>query len=319
MLATSEPGVYGALKPDSPEIEALDQWTRMGGSPAALCRARGGESPAPAAPLSRFSPGRLVRTLPLRHSSAIESYCGSAVPVPREGVGQVLDLRVPQLADVQGTVEAREGNLPLVVRRAWGFGNVVFAAMDLDLAPLRDWQDRGLLVGKLLDIEEIPLEGPHDSGAVLHYGFDDMAGQLRSALDQFAGVPFVPFSLIVAIVVGYLLLIGPVDYFVLRKLGRRMALTWLTFSLIVLAFGLGAYCSRGRLKGERVCVNQLDLVDVDLASGAVRGTSWADVFSPAVDRYDLSFAPRRLGRNGGRGAQPRWSAGSACPARPWGA
>ena len=294
VLATSEPGVYAALKPNSPEIEALDQWTRMGGT-LLLCAGRQAEKVlAPQTPLCRFSPGRLVRTLPLRHSSTIESYCGSAVPVPREGIGQLLDLRVPQLADVRGTVEAREGNLPLVVRRAWGFGNVVFAAFDLDLAPLRDWQDRGLLVGKLLDIEEIPLDAPHDTGAVLHYGFDDMAGQLRSALDQFAAVPFVPFSLIVAIVIGYLLLIGPVDYFVLRKFNRRMELTWLTFSWIVLAFCLGAYLLAQSLKGDRLCVNQVDLVDVDLSSGAVRGTSWADVFSPAVDRYDLSFQPRRL-------------------------
>jgi len=198
------------------------------------------------------------------------------------------------LADVQGTVEAREGNLPLVVRSARGFGSVVFAAFDLDLAPLGDWEDRGLLVGKLLDIDETPLDASHDTGAVLHYGFDDMAGQLRSALDQFAGLPAVPFSLIVAIVIGYLVLIGPVDYFVLRKLARRMELTWLTFSWIVLAFCLGAYVLAHSLKGDRVRVNQVDLVDVDLASGAVRGTTWADVFSPAVDRYDLSFEPRRL-------------------------
>jgi hypothetical protein len=294
VLATSDPAVYASLKPDGPQIEALDQWTRMGGT-LLLCAGRQAEKVLTLrGPLGRFSPGRLVRTIPLRHSSAIESYSGSGVPVPRDGVGQLFDLRVPQLADVQGTVEAREGNLPLVVRSAREFGSVVFAAFDLDTAPLRDWQDRGFLVAKLLDVGEIPLDAPHQSGAVLHYGFDDMAGQLRSALDQFAGVPVVPFSLMVAIVIGYLVLIGPVDYFVLRRFSRRMELTWLTFSSIVLAFCVGAYVLVQSLKGDRVRVNQVDLVDVDLSSGAVRGTSWADVFSPAVDRYNLSFEPRRL-------------------------
>jgi hypothetical protein len=235
----------------------------------------------------------------LRQSGAIESYCGSTSPVPRDGMG-----RVAQLADVQGTVEAREADLPLVVRSARGFGSVVFAAFDLDMPPFSNWQDRGLLVAKLLNLDETPVDTARDSAAVLHYGFDDVAGQLRSALDQFAGVPFVPFSLVVAIVVGYLAIIGPLDYFILHKAGRRMGLTWLTFPAVVLVFCVGTYYLAYRLKGDQVCVNQVDLIDTDIASGAVRGTTWADVFSPTADRYDLSFEPCRLDHATGAGRGP---------------
>ena len=44
----------------------------------------------------------------------------------------------------------------------------------------------------------------------------------------------VPFWLVAGLIVVYILLIGPGDYFFLRKLVGRMEWTWLTFPLVVL-------------------------------------------------------------------------------------
>ena len=302
VLATSDLTAYRAAQPHCPYLDALERWVRLGGS-LVVCAGRNAEATVGAGgPLARFAPGRFTRTLPLRQTSAIEAYCGSAAPIPREGPGQRLELRVPQFADLQGTVEAREGNLPLVMRRALGFGGIVFAAFDLDQLPLfdpdyhagrerrdRGWQDLGSLIGKLLDAEDSAVEGVKPSGAVLHYGFDDMSGQLRSALEQFAGLSVAPFWVVVALVVVYLGLIGPGDYFFLRKGVGRMTATWITFPFLVAVFSSGAFLLAHRLKGDRVRVNQVDLVDVDLPSGEVRGTSWATVFSPKAQRSDVAF------------------------------
>ncbi len=54
----------------------------------------------------------------------------------------------------------------------------------------------------------------------------------------------------------------------------------------------GAYLLVHRLKGDTVYVNETDLVDVDTQSGLLRGTAWANLFSPRADRYDLEFEPR---------------------------
>lgn len=305
VLATGDLTAYRGTRSDSPHLAAMEKWVRLGGS-VVVCAGRNAEATVGGgAPLARFAPGRFLRTMPLRQSSAIEAYCGSAVPIPREGPGQHLDLRVPQFADLQGTVEAREGNLPLVVRRPLGFGGIVFAAFDLDQLPLfdpdfhagreprdRGWQDLGSLIGKLLDAEESAVEPIKPSGAVLHYGFDDMAGQLRSALEQFPHLPVVPFWIVVALVIVYLLLIGPGDYFFLRKIVGSMTATWITFPLVVVVFSSGAFILAHRLKGDRLRVNQVDLVDVDLPSGEVRGTSWATVFSPRAQRSDVAFEPQ---------------------------
>ena len=111
-------------------------------------------------------------------------------------------------------------------------------------------------------------------------------------------VGLVPFWVVVALVVAYLLLIGPGDYFLLRKVVRRMEWTWLSFPLIVLLFCVGAYVAAHRLKGDRVRVNQIDLVDVAVAaddgatSALVRGTSWMNVFSPRAEAFDFALQPQ---------------------------
>ena len=143
-------------------------------------------------------------------------------------------------------------------------------------------------------------------------------GSCRSALDQYAGVAPVSFSLVAGLIVLYLLLIGPVDYFLLRKLSPRMELTWVSFPLLVLAFAVAAYVLAYRFKGDEVRTNQVTLIDVDTESPWLRGTTWAQVFSPQMARYDLSCRAIPLGKEEPhRGELLFRLAGSArrCPGR----
>lgn len=293
VLGTSDSNLYAGLDAGDPRVAAMEEWIRLGGRLLLSVGHKGDEILKPGAPLARFAPGRFEKMVTLRQTASLESYSGSNTAITAAD-GTRLELHVPLLADVAGTIEARETNLPLVVRRPLGFGQIIFAAFDLGLPPVAQWQDAGLLVGKLLDLSAARSEEIDENRAVMHFGFADMAGQLRSALDHFRGLRLVPFWLVVALVIVYLLAIGPGDYFFLRRLVRRMEWTWLTFPLIVLAVGLGAYYLAGWLKGDRILVNQIDLVDVDAESGRLRGTAWANVFSPRTDRYRLSFQARSL-------------------------
>jgi hypothetical protein len=65
-----------------------------------------------------------------------------------------------------------------------------------------------------------------------------------------------------------------------------------TFPLIVLGVSAGAWWLATWLKGDQLRLNQVDLVDVDVASGAVRGTSWMNIFSARMENYDLSLHGR---------------------------
>ncbi|MGQ9575537.1 MAG: hypothetical protein ACUVUC_09475 [Thermoguttaceae bacterium] len=291
VLSTSRPELLAPLRPDSPQARALHDWVSLGGTVVLCVGSRAEQVLEQGSALGALAPGKLQRVLLLRQFGALETYCGSTVPV-RRAAGGTPGLRVPQLAQVQGRIEAREGNLPLVIRRTLGFGQIVFVALDLDVPPLSQWPDRGKLMRRLLDIAESPLRDVRRSATVMHFGFDDMAGQLRSALDQFAGIPAVSFWLVVGVFAGYLLWIGPVDYLLLRKLARRMELTWLSFPPVVAAVCVGAWLLAYRLKGDQIRANQVDLVDVDVQSGRLRGTSCANLFSPRTQTYDLAFVPQ---------------------------
>ena len=191
----------------------------------------------PGRPLSTFVPGSLKEMTRLRQMGAIESFCGSTLPLtPADPEG----LRVPVLTGAGGVVDIREADLPLLVRQARGFGQLVYLALDPDRPPLANWADRGRLMARLLNFSSASTEEAAGSRAMLHYGFTDMAGQLRSALDRFPGVGLVPFWIIVTLVIVYLLAIGPGDYFLVGRLLRRRQWTWLSFPLVVLLVAAGA-------------------------------------------------------------------------------
>ncbi|HEX5446111.1 MAG TPA: hypothetical protein VFW87_19950, partial [Pirellulales bacterium] len=195
----------------------------------------------------------------------------------------------------RGAIELSEGDFPLLVRAPRVFGEVAFLAVDLSRQPLADWPGRRLFVKRLLSgrsaADQRSDDGEATASLPTQLGLVDLSGQLRAALDQFHGVTLAPFWLVAALAAIYIALAGPADYFLLRALGRRMALTWITFPLLVALFCGGAYWAAHRLKGDRLIINQLDLVDVDTASGNIRGTTWFNVFTPETANYDFTLAP----------------------------
>ncbi len=300
VLSTSRPEVYDKFAADKAQIEALDQWVRMGGRLVLCVGSQGKKVLAEGSPLRQFAPGQFEKTVDLGQTGAIETFCGS-----HESIGQAVGgkekLRVSRLADIQGVIEVDERGVPLVIRTARGFGQVIFVATDLDQPPLSKWPDRPLLVARLLDLPAGHADESQENAAMMHYGYSDLAGQLRSALDRFDGVQLVPFWLVAGLIVGYILLIGPVDYFFLRKVVGRMEWTWLTFPLVVAVVCVAAYVLAYHLKGDQLRVNQIDLVDVDAASGQIaapRGLmslarGWSRSISPS-SRAERMAAPCRM-------------------------
>ena len=274
----------------------------------------GREVLADGGPLRRFAPGRLARMVSLRQTGGAGELCGS--PSRCRWPAAASRCAMPRLADVEGMVEAREADLPLVIRTARGFGQVIFLAADLDQPPL-DQLDRPPAAGGQAARTCPPTARDRAKRTLGHDALRlsptwpascAAPGSLRR---RAAGAVLARGGL----VVGYILLIGPGDYFFLRKLVGRMEWTWLTFPLVVVVVSVAAYVLAYRLKGDQLRVNQVDLVDVDAASGRVRGTSWLNVFSPRMESFDLSVAAAAARR-----AAPADDAGGADglagPARP---
>ena len=297
VIPTSKQSVAAGMT--AQQWSALKTWVRMGGR---VILSAGDESEpvlAPGSAAADLLPGIFDGVRLQRETSNFEGYAGktrmSLSSYPRESDAS---FRLPMaiLDDIRGNVELYEGlgseRTPAIIRSSYGFGHVIFLAVDLDLAPIARWKDgRRRILKKLIDLclgEEKRDDVLGQYSQMTQIGFSDLTGQLRSALDQFSGSALVPFSWIACLVGLYIVLIGPVDYFLLRRLDRRFSLTWLTFPLGVFAACLLAVWLTQLWKGQAMALNQATVIDIDSQTGVLRGNTWGHLFSPVNRRYDIS-------------------------------
>ncbi len=286
---------------DEEQYAAFTQWLQLGGRLVWSVGERAEQILGPGSRLASLAPGELVEVTAQRSTSGLQDYASSTERLEAAGGQRIRRFSLPMavLSEVRGLVESSEtggpeGYLPTIVRYPYGMGQVVFLAFDLEQPPFDQWQGRSALVRRILR-NSVGQRGQvtdrADRRQITHLGYDDLSGQLRASLDQFTDVTQVEFSWVAGLILVYLLLIGPADYFLLKRWGR-MHWTWLTFPLTVVAFTLLAVLLSTHLSGKRVQINQVDLVDIDMDRGVARGTSWMHVYSPQTAAFDLGLETR---------------------------
>jgi hypothetical protein len=114
---------------------------------------------------------------------------------------------------------------------------------------------------------------------------------MQRGLEEFEGVPIISFWWVALFILLYILVVGPLDYFLLKKVVKRLELTWVTFPIVVISVSAAAYFTAYSLKGHDQKVNKLDLVDIDLQTSTVQGNTWFSVFSPRIQNYSVSVEP----------------------------
>ncbi len=236
---------------------------------------------------------------------ALDTFAGSTKPITPPGTPAVMITKLEGINERGGKVlSGVTSNLPLVVRGPYGFGRVTLVALDVDQRPFASWPDRALFWVRALDLKR-PAPDPAGAGSMVggrrgrfyQMGVSDLSSQLRLALEQFPGVKLIPFGWVAFFIFLYILLIGPGDYFFLRKVLKRMELTWITFPTIVVTVSLIAYYAAYLLKGNDLLVNKVDVVDIDQQAGVERGHTWISMFSPQNRDYTIRTIPMPLDRD----------------------
>ncbi len=235
--------------------------------------------------------------------AALDIFANSAKPITPAGSKAVMVAKLEGIKERGGKVLSVMSSLPLVLRGCYGFGRVTLITFDVDQSPFAQWPDRPQFWVRALDLRQPSTD---QSGAaifggggrpVYQNGVTDLSTQLRAALEQFPGVKLIPFGWVAFFIFLYILLIGPGDYFFLKKVLKRMELTWITFPTIVLTVSLVAYYAAYLLKGNDLLVNKVDIVDVDQQTELARGHSLVSLFSPQNRDYSIRAIPLPLDRD----------------------
>lgn len=254
-----------SLRPD--QLDALRGWLAGGGHLTIV----GGTSGATS--LARLPDD----ILPFRPRSTVD-----VTPATFQGlVGPIATTvqTVPALAGdrttVRGRILAIAGDQVVAAEVAYGSGTVTLIGVD----PTGDWLARTPASDTLWN-RIVPARS---LGGQLVLGDDS---QLLQALNSLPSLALPPVGGLLALLAGYILLVGPLNYLLLRRLDRR-EWGWVTMPLLVIGFAVAAYLYGGSLRGGQVIINEVAIVRGAPDTTVAAATSYVGVFSPTRGNYQL--------------------------------
>jgi hypothetical protein len=258
------------------QVRALDRWVAGGGTLVVL---GGPDWQARTAAFRNLLPVTDLASLDRAPLASLASLSGGQT-IPSGATATIASgtLRDGAIA----LARLADGGAPVVAATSHGAGRVAFVAADLAADPLRSWDGASLLLSRLIP----------DNRATLQFGGgapfqNDVASQIAGALTNIPALEVPPAELLLVVIVGYILLIGPISYIVLRRRDRR-DLAWVTAPLLVVVFSAGTYGIGWTLKGSQVIVNEIAIVRTTTDGGAASVQTYAGVFSPSRSSYDLT-------------------------------
>jgi hypothetical protein len=199
----------------------------------------------------------------------------------------------------QAVVTETNPTAPVIVLGSRGLGRITVVAFDTDQGPFAIWENRRDFWPALLDFKYVDPNQSNTNQMWMRgggrFGWDggsnDLAAQLCTHLEQFGEVKVIPFAWVALFIFVYILIVGPLDYIVLKKVVKRLEWTWITFPVVVLAVSVGAFFLAQYLKGNELRINKVDVVEMDTHTNQAYGTTWFTVFSPRLQHYTLGIEP----------------------------
>lgn len=310
LLVVNQPGAEILSGLSEPQIATIEAWIRGGGR-LFVSLGKGGPALLESSPwLSRLTSIAADAPSIRLDPAALETFTSSqsrlsaldGVALPETG-GRTLLL---------GRTAARQP-ARLAIEQMVGLGRVGVTSFALDSPELQAWPQRLSLVTRLhpglLDSET---EKRRESRTITSAPYEDLAGQLRAALDRFDSHSRVPFSVVSLILLTLAALVGPLDYLLINRVLGKPLVGWVSFPLSVVATAVlivsltgsravdaiadAGTGPRGELAvgqpagaADGVRSNRVEIVDVSAVSDPPvgRAMSLTHLSSPTARRVDL--------------------------------
>ncbi|MGO8676729.1 MAG: hypothetical protein ACLQVX_12760 [Limisphaerales bacterium] len=195
------------------------------------------------------------------------------------------ELQVAGAAVLEGQAVVSSQDGPLVVTANRGRGRVTALLFSPEREPVRSWKNLPTFWAKLT---EVPAEwyGPSPQS---NFGGGMSSDGIFGAMLDSRQVHKLPVEWLLLLLIVYLVVIGPLDQYWLKRI-RKPMLTWITFPCYVVLFSLLIYFIGYKLRSGESEWNELHVVDVLLNGdrAELRGRTYASIYSPSNQRYDLA-------------------------------
>jgi hypothetical protein len=188
----------------------------------------------------------------------------------------------------EGRAVVSAGDTPLVVTASRGRGRITALLFSPEREPARSWKNLPVFWARLTEVPGIWYVSS-DFNQAGGWSCDGIFGAMIDSRQ----VHKLPLGWLLMLLTVYLVVIGPLDQYWLKRIGRPM-LTWITFPCYVVGFSLIIYLIGYKLRAGESEWNELHVVDV-LPNGEraeLRGRSYTSVYSPSNQKFALQSQQR---------------------------
>lgn len=268
------------------QLNALDTWVNQGGS---LIEVGGPEwhrtlSPLPAdlLPVTLTGTGAVPARTPLLPVGGPDRGGVDAQGSVPDNVSAPVPVSTATLATTKAIPLLASGTTPLIVQAEQGEGSITYLAFDPTLNPLAGWPGasmlwKGLLLRNLGDqlLSSATSTGlsTNPKGQFVVGGMDNL---LQSLMPNTVPSPW----LLLVLLVGYLLILGPVRLLVVRWRKKR-SWSWRIVLASIVVFSLLTYGLALQEKGTSILSDSVSVIQLSGANTLAHETTYLGVFVPS--------------------------------------
>ena len=176
---------------------------------------------------------------------------------------------------IAGNTLATSGGRVVAANRRVGAGSVTLLGFD----PTTSW----IAAGDSIDTPLWRRLLPARSGGIVSLGDDST---IVSAVSNLPSLALPPIGGLLVLLFGYILLVGPVNYLVLRRLDRR-EWAWITVPALIAVFTVGSFGIGAALRGSAVIVHEVAIVRGAQGTDQATVQSYLGIFSPSRAAFQV--------------------------------
>jgi uncharacterized membrane protein len=279
------------------QIQALQNWVAQGGTLVEVGgpQWRGTLTPLPASLLPVNIAG--TSTLPAGTNLLPVGGPSNSGPGQNAASGKLPSALTisDATAPANSTVLLSSGQTPLIVQASYEQGNVYYLAFDPTLTPLTNWSStpdiwKGILIRTLGDRFLDASQNPNS------YGTNNIDGSWETLLQSLFPNAFPTTWLILALLIGYVVILGPVRLLIIYFTKKR-TWSWRIVLATIALFSLLSYGLAIQQKGTSIISSNISVIKLDrpgTPSTNAHVTTFTGVFVPSQGNFQVNIAGNDL-------------------------